>query len=116
VDGHLEGTSVSEIDDSDRIGEAEGRLGNGGARIEVVAMRSLGSWQQFGPHLEVEKAGFVRIEDGIGGHEEVKATVRATHGRFLGRHVQGQEARIGNFYTEGFHSGVQGGPLLPQIL
>jgi len=43
VNGHLEGASVSEIDDSDGIGEAEGRLGNGGARIEVVAMRSLGS-------------------------------------------------------------------------
>jgi hypothetical protein len=43
VDGHLEGASVSEIDDSDGIGETEGRLGNGGARIEVVTMRALGS-------------------------------------------------------------------------
>jgi hypothetical protein len=105
VDGYLEGASVSEIDDSDGIGEAEGRLGNGGARIEVVAMRSLGSWQQFGPHLEVEKAGFVWTEDGPVGHVEVEPTVRAIDGGFLGRHVQGQEARIGNFYTEGFHSG-----------
>ena len=105
VDGHLEGASVSEIDDSDGIGEAKGRLGNGGAGKQVVAMGSSCSWQEFGPHLEVKEAGLVRIEDSVGGHVEVKPTVRAIDGRFLGRHVQGQEARIGNFYTEGFHSG-----------
>jgi hypothetical protein len=112
VDGHLEASSVSVIDDSDGIGETEGRLGNGGAGKQIVAMRPC---QQFGPHLKVEKPSLVRFKDGVCGHKEVESTVESLARRSLIRRVEGQEGRLG-LNTKDFHSGVQGYPLLPQIL
>ena len=72
MDGHLEGTTVSKVNDSDGIGETKGRLGNGGAGKQIVAM---GSCQEFGPHLEVEKASLIGLEDSVGRHKEVKPAV-----------------------------------------
>ena len=114
VDGHLEGASVSEIDDSDGIGETEGRLGNGGAGKQVVAM---GPCQEFGPHLEVEKASLVRLEKGIGGHEEVESAVEPLACRRMICRIEGRERRVG-FDTESVHGGScpSGQSPTPQIL
>ena len=104
VHGNPQCPSISCINDSDRIGEAQWRLANRGTRIQVIPVHH-GTFRaaKLAANSKVNHGCRVRLQRYIGRHTHIKPTIR----RIIGsRCIEGCIARD-KLNNQGFHSVVQ---------
>ena len=76
VHSDLQSAPVACVNDPHGIGQTQGRLGNGGAGIEIVAKGLVLGIQDLRTHSEINEKHGTRRDRHLGRHEQIEPTIR----------------------------------------